>query len=41
MNDVKREMIFGDQSLFDGAPEDAEAVGGGKPHQDALVFYAH
>ena len=35
----KYEPIFGDQSLFDGAPEDAEAVGGGKPHQDALVFY--
>ena len=39
MSDVKREMIFGDESLFDGAPEDAEAVGGGKPLQDALVFY--
>ena len=39
MSDVKREMIFGDESFFDGAPEDAEAVGGGKPLQDALVFY--
>ena len=37
--EVKYEPIFGDQSLFDGAPEDAEAVGGGKPLQDALVFY--
>ena len=37
--EYKYEQIFGDQSLFDGAPEDAEAVGGGKPLQDALVFY--
>ena len=37
--EYKYEPIFGDQSLFDGAPEDAEAVGGGKPLQDALVFY--
>lgn len=27
MSDVKREMIFGDESLFDGAPEDAEFAG--------------
>lgn len=39
MNEIKYEAVFGDQSLFDGAPEDAEAVGGGKPLQDALVFY--
>ena len=31
--------MFGDQALFDGAPEYAEAVGVGKPLQDALVFY--
>ena len=35
----KYEPIFGDQSLFDGAPEDAEAVGGGEPYYDAVVFY--
>lgn len=37
--EYKYEPVFGDQSLFDGAPEDAEAVAGCKPHQDALVFY--
>lgn len=37
--EIKYDPVFGDQALFDGAPEDAEAVGGGKPLQDALVFY--
>ena len=36
---MKFEAVFGDQSLFDGAPDDAEAVGCGKPHHDAVVFY--
>ena len=33
------EIIFGSDSLFDGAPEDTEAVGGGSPDYDAVVFY--
>ena len=36
---IKYEAVFGDQALFNSAPDDAEAVGGGKPLQDALVFY--
>ena len=27
MSEIKYEAVFGDQSLFDGAPEDAEIVG--------------
>ena len=35
MNDVKREMIFGDQSLFDGAPEDVEMIAA----MPTFIFY--
>lgn len=30
MNEIKYEAVFGDQSLFDGAPEDAVTVRYGK-----------